>query len=113
VGHGRLPRGRRTRPAVQSRRTTETPYPGVRSGLETTQASPAIAVAQGVGLTVSSTRRAPRSQPHQVRQGRSRRVGPDPSAGSRLVTRAWATGGQASAQATHVAAGREDRQAVR
>ena len=108
----RLPRGSRTLPSVQIRKTTEKPYTGLRSRREKTQAKPSMAVAKGFGTTVSSRLRSPRSPTNNGRQARSRRGCPDPSAGRMLGKRSCYTVCQASAKATHVADGREYRQAV-
>jgi hypothetical protein len=51
----------------------------------------------GLGITVSSRMRSPRSQTNSVRQARSRRACPDQSACSHLVKRSWDTVFSASA----------------
>jgi hypothetical protein len=100
--HSRRPRGMRTRPSVQTRRTREKPYTGWPAWLEKTQARPSIAVAKGLGTTVSARMRYPRSQTNNVRTALSRSLCPDQSACSLLVKRSCDTVSRASARATQL-----------
>jgi hypothetical protein len=100
VCQSRTPSGTRSLPSVHTRRSTEKPSTGRRSWREKPHAHPALAVAKGFGITVSSMIRTPRSQTNSVRQATSRRVCPDQSPCSILVMRACATVLSASASAT-------------